>query len=128
MLYPYAKLSENQLSKIRLFEAETGKRVLALQRVEVNLAELTAEELHKLEELEHEVGFILIAIEGSQAVDHAEGRAVSGGSSAPPLSERQPTNEESPRDRALSGGAAAASTAHRHPPPRPRRTITPSPR
>ncbi|HHX45555.1 MAG TPA: hypothetical protein GX714_16465 [Chloroflexi bacterium] len=64
MLYPYAKLSENQLSKIRLFEAETGKRVLALQRVEVNLAELTAEELHKLEELEHEVGFILIAIEG----------------------------------------------------------------
>lgn len=62
MLYPYAKLNENELSKVRLFEAETGKRVLALERVDVTPAELTEEELHKLEALEHEVGFVLIAI------------------------------------------------------------------
>jgi hypothetical protein len=62
MLYPYAKLNENELSKIRLFENQTGKRVLALERVDVTPAELTAEEQHKLEELEHEVGFVLIAV------------------------------------------------------------------
>lgn len=62
MLYPYARLSENELSKIRLYEAETGKRVLALERVEVTPAELSEEELHKLEALEHEVGFVLIAV------------------------------------------------------------------
>lgn len=62
MWYAYAKLNENELSKLRLYEAETGKRVLALERVELTPAELTEEELHKLEALEHEVGFVLVAV------------------------------------------------------------------
>ena len=63
MWYSYAKLNENELSKLRLYEAETGKRVLALERVEMTPADLTEEELHKLEALEHEVGLVLIAVE-----------------------------------------------------------------
>mgnify|MGYP001067692416 CR=1 FL=1 len=63
MWYTYAKLTETELSKVRLFEAQTGKRVLALERVELEPAQLTEEELHSLEALEHEVGFVLVAVQ-----------------------------------------------------------------
>ena len=36
--------------------------MLALERVDLTPAELTEEELHKLEALEHEVGFVLVAV------------------------------------------------------------------
>jgi hypothetical protein len=63
MWYSYARLNENELSKIRLYEAETGKKILAFARVEASPAKLTEEELHKLEALEHEVGFVLVAVD-----------------------------------------------------------------
>jgi hypothetical protein len=47
MLYCYANLTDEQLAKIKAFEAETGKKALALRRVPVRPEELSAEDLAK---------------------------------------------------------------------------------
>ncbi len=62
MLYCYANLTDEQLAKIKAFEAETGKKALALRRVPVRPEELSAEDLAKLEALENELGLVVIVV------------------------------------------------------------------
>lgn len=62
MLYCYAKLNEDQLAKVKAFEAEIGKTVLALREVDLQAEFLSKEELEKLRALEEELGLILLVV------------------------------------------------------------------
>lgn len=62
MLYCYAKLSDEELGKVKAYEAETGKRALVLREVNVEADDLSADELSRLRELERELGYIAIVV------------------------------------------------------------------
>lgn len=62
MLYCYAKLTEDQLAKVKAFEAESGKTVLALREVDLQAEFLSKEEMKKLQALEQELGLILLVV------------------------------------------------------------------
>ena len=62
MLYCYAKLTEEQLARVKAFEAEIGKTVLALREVEVEAEFLSREEMKKLQALESELGLVLLVV------------------------------------------------------------------
>jgi len=62
MLYCYAKLTEEQLARVKAFEAEIGKTVHALREVEVEAEFLSREEMRKLQSLESELGFVLLVV------------------------------------------------------------------
>jgi len=62
MLYCYAKLTEEQLARVKAFEAEIGKTVLALGEVGVEAEFLSREEMRKLQALESELGFVLLVV------------------------------------------------------------------
>jgi len=61
-LYGFANLSAEQLAAVRAFEADTGKRVLVLRRIDVLPADLSPEELARLEALEEQLGDIILAV------------------------------------------------------------------
>jgi len=50
------------LAAVRAFEADTGKRVLVLRRIDVRPADLSPEELARLEALEEQLGDIILAV------------------------------------------------------------------
>ncbi len=62
-IYTYAKLTEEQLEKVRTFEEETDKRVLVLRSYNAQPDELGEEELDKLQDLETELGYVILAVE-----------------------------------------------------------------
>ena len=62
MLYCYAKLTEEQLARIKAFEAEIGKTVLALREADVEAEFLSREEMRKLQALEGELGLVLLIV------------------------------------------------------------------
>ena len=62
MLYCYAKLSDAQLAKIRAFEQEHKKKVLALRPVDVEAETLSKAEISKLQALEKELEFVLLVV------------------------------------------------------------------
>ncbi|MEA3406993.1 MAG: hypothetical protein U9R48_02790 [Chloroflexota bacterium] len=61
-IYTYAKLTEEQLGKVRAFEEETDKRILALRSYNMQPDELSEEELEKLQALEAELGYVILAV------------------------------------------------------------------
>ncbi len=62
MLYCYAKLTDEQLSRVKAFEAETGKKALVLRRVPVKPEDLAPDEITKLEALESELGMVVVVV------------------------------------------------------------------
>ena len=62
LLYCYAKLTGEQLAKVKAFEAEIGKTVLALREVDLQAEFLSKEEMEKLRALENELGLILLVV------------------------------------------------------------------
>jgi hypothetical protein len=62
MLYCYARLTEEQLARIKAFEAEIGKTVLALREADVEAEFLSREEMRKLQALEGELGLVLLIV------------------------------------------------------------------
>jgi hypothetical protein len=62
VLYCYAKLTEEQLAKVRAFEAKSGKKVLALRYVPIKPEDLTPEEAQELDELEQELRMVLLVV------------------------------------------------------------------
>jgi hypothetical protein len=64
MLYTFAKLTDEQLAKLRAFEQRTGKQVLALTEIALWADRLTPEQLAELQELEKELGCLLVAVIG----------------------------------------------------------------
>ena len=66
-MYSYAKLTQEQVDKIRRFESETGKRVLVFEEHQVHPDQLDEQELQKLKSLEKELGLVVVAIEKQTA-------------------------------------------------------------
>ena len=62
MLYCYARLTEEQLARIKAFEAEIGKTVLALREADVEAEFLSREEMRRLQALEGELGLVLLIV------------------------------------------------------------------
>lgn len=62
-LYTYARLSDEQLERVRQFEAETGKKALVLKQVEAEPAMLSAPQVKALRALEHDLGHIVVVVE-----------------------------------------------------------------
>jgi hypothetical protein len=62
MLYSFAKLTDEQLAKLRIFEERTGKKVLALTEVGLWPDRLSPEELTEIQTLEQELGCLLVAV------------------------------------------------------------------
>lgn len=61
-IFTYAKLTEEQLEKVRTFEEETDKRVLVLRSYNMQPDELGEEELEELQALEAELGYVILAV------------------------------------------------------------------
>lgn len=61
-IYTYAKLTEEQLGKVRAFEEKTDKRVLVLRSYSAQPDELSEGELEKLQDLETELGYVILAV------------------------------------------------------------------
>jgi len=61
-IFTYARLTEKQLGKVRAFEEETDKRILVLRSYNMQPDELSEDELEKLQELEAELGYIIVAV------------------------------------------------------------------
>ncbi len=62
MLYAYCKLTDEQLAKLQAFEQRTGKKVLALKEVGLWPDRLTQDELADLQQLEQDLGCLLVAV------------------------------------------------------------------
>lgn len=62
MLYSIATLTDEQLHPIRELEKTTGRTILALQRMEVLPADLSEEELARIQQLEVDLGLSLVAV------------------------------------------------------------------
>ena len=62
MLYPLASLGSDKLSAIQNLEKVIGGPVVALAGVEAKTAELPEDQLQKLQELEEELGIVLVAV------------------------------------------------------------------
>lgn len=63
-LYTPAKLSDDQLARIRAFEQQTGRVLLAFEGHRQPVAELSPEERARLEALEQELGVVMVACQG----------------------------------------------------------------
>ena len=62
MPYGFAKLSDEQLAKVKDLEKKTGKTLLVYRTYEAEAANLTPEELAQVKELENELGYMAIAV------------------------------------------------------------------
>lgn len=62
MLYRWANLTDEQLARIKAFEAKTAKTALALTRLDLEPAELSQEEELELYALERETGSVIVVI------------------------------------------------------------------
>lgn len=62
MLYSIATLTDEQLHPIPELEKTTGRTILALQRMEVLPADLSEEELARIQQLEVDLGLSLVAV------------------------------------------------------------------
>lgn len=62
MLYPLASLETEKLNAIRALERDIGSPVVALAEVEADSASLPEDQLKKLQELEEELGVVLVAV------------------------------------------------------------------
>jgi hypothetical protein len=61
-IYTYARLTEEQLGKVRSYEEEMEKRILVLRSYNMQPDELSEEELQKLQDLERELGYVIVAV------------------------------------------------------------------
>ena len=61
-LYCYAKLTDEQLAKVRAFETETGKKVLILKETRIEPEYLGKEEYEKLLALEKELRYVAVVV------------------------------------------------------------------
>jgi len=62
MLYPLATLETEKLNAIQDLEKDIGSPVVALAGVEASTAALPEDQLKKLQELEAELGIVLVAV------------------------------------------------------------------
>jgi hypothetical protein len=62
MPYGFAKLSDEQLAKVKELEKKTGKKVLVYRTYDVQAEDLTPEELTQVKELEKELGYMAIVV------------------------------------------------------------------
>ena len=62
MVYTLASLDAGELEAIQKLETRLGKRVLALRKVDVELDELTEEDVGEIQQLEVETGLLIIAV------------------------------------------------------------------
>jgi len=62
MLYNLASLTDAQLQAIRDLEKTTGKTILALKRMDVVPAELSEEDLARIQQLEVDLKLSLLAV------------------------------------------------------------------
>ncbi len=62
MLYSLATLDSNKLNAIQDLEKQIGNPVVALTGVDTKTADLPKEQLQKLQELESELGVVLVAV------------------------------------------------------------------
>jgi hypothetical protein len=62
MLYSYALLTADQLRAVRQLETEMGRTIVAFQRQEIDIAELSTEELARIREEEEKLGLALVAV------------------------------------------------------------------
>lgn len=63
MLFCLAPLTEEQLATIQELEQVTGKTILALRRMEVLPADLSDDDLGRLQMLEVDLGMSLVAVD-----------------------------------------------------------------
>jgi len=61
-LYTYARLTPEQLDKVKAFEDKTGKQVLILGKATMEAANLSAQDLEALRALETDLGLVAVAI------------------------------------------------------------------
>lgn len=61
-LYGFAKLSDDELRRVQEFERDTGKRLLVYRPFDAEPAELTAKQMERLEQLERDLGDVIIAV------------------------------------------------------------------
>lgn len=62
MLYPLATLATEKLTAIQSLEKEIGTPVVALAGVDAETIALKKDQLQKLQELEAELGVVLVAV------------------------------------------------------------------
>ena len=62
-LYTYAKLSEDELAKVRDFESRTGKTALVLKQVEAQPEMLDRDEMQALATLEQELEYLVVVVQ-----------------------------------------------------------------
>lgn len=62
MLFNIADLSDAQLQALKRLEEVTGKTILALKRMDVMPAELSNEDLDRIQQLEVDLGLSLVAV------------------------------------------------------------------
>lgn len=65
MLYPIASLDADKITAIQALEQELGAPVVALTEIETGNAELSEENLKKLQDLEAELDLVLLAVRAS---------------------------------------------------------------
>lgn len=65
MLYPLATLETDTLKAIRALENDIGSPVLALAGVDTETTALGKDQLKKLQDLEAELGVVLVAVRPS---------------------------------------------------------------
>ena len=65
MLFPLATLAEDKLNAVRALEKEIGNPIVALAAVDTDTAPLQKNDLRKLQELENELGVVLVAVRPS---------------------------------------------------------------
>ncbi|MCJ8333522.1 MAG: hypothetical protein MJH10_04630 [Epibacterium sp.] len=62
MLYPIASLDAEEISAIQALEKELGSPIVALSEVDAGNANLSDENLKKLQRLEEELDLVLLAV------------------------------------------------------------------
>lgn len=65
MLYPLASLEAEKLTAIQALETDIGGPIVALAGLDARTAELPEGQLKKLQELEEELGIVLVAVRPS---------------------------------------------------------------
>jgi hypothetical protein len=65
MLYPIASLDAEEISAIQALEKELGSPIVALSEVDAGNANLSDENLKKLQRLEEELDLVLLAVRPS---------------------------------------------------------------
>ena len=62
MLYSLASLADKELETIRNLEKRLGKRVLVLKQLEIDLDELSEDDVAEIQMLEVEMGLLIVAV------------------------------------------------------------------